>query len=315
MKRHVDLFAGTGGFSMALRAVGGYDTVYANDLDPNSKKAFDANHQQTKLTLKTLIDVDPKSIPAMDLCTAGFPCQPFSIAGLRQGFDDVRSNVFWKLLEIIKYHLPETFILENVKNLVSHDNGNTFQTIKNALEGAGYHLKFKVVNTCLITNIPQNRERIYIVGFRDAEKCQAFVFPPDVAETRPLTSFLEADIPDKYYYSDKYVCWDLVQKGVVKHIDTNTVYQMRRQYIRENKSGVCPTLTANMGGGGYNVPLILDDRGIRKLTPRECFNLQGFDSDYILPTISDSALYKLAGNAITVKVAEAIAREVKRVMA
>jgi DNA (cytosine-5)-methyltransferase 1 len=307
---HVDLFAGTGGFSMALKSIGGYDTIYANDIEPNSKKIFDANHSETKLTLKSLIDIPTTDIPPMDFLTGGFPCQPFSIAGLRQGFDDVRSNVFWKLLEIIKHHRPKVFVLENVKNLVSHDGGNTFETIKTALEGADYHLKWQVVNTCKLTNIPQNRERIYIVGFSDVDACERFRFPLGDDECLPVADFLVGEVPDKYYYSDRFVCWELVRKGVVKHVSSDTVYQMRRQYIRENKSGVCPTLTATCGTGGHNVPLILDDRGIRKLLPRECYNLQGFDSEFVLPEISDSALYKLAGNAITVSVAKVIMKAV-----
>ena len=117
---------------------------------------------------------------------------------------------------------------------------------------------------------------------------------------------LEKDIPEKYYYTDRYKVFEEVEKNVVKHISENVLYQYRRYYVRENKSNCCPTLTANMGGGGHNVPLLKDDNGIRKLTPRECFNLQGFPLDYKLPELSDGALYKLAGNAVSVPVVELV---------
>jgi DNA (cytosine-5)-methyltransferase 1 len=130
-----------------------------------------------------------------------------------------------------------------------------------------------------------------------------------------LKELLETEraIPDKYYYTDRFKVYPIIadpEKGVVKSIDENVIYQYRRYYLRENKNNVCPTLTANMGGGGHNVPLLRDDKGIRKLTPRECFNLQGFPSDYILPKMSDSALYKLAGNAVSVPVVKMIAEKI-----
>jgi len=122
---------------------------------------------------------------------------------------------------------------------------------------------------------------------------------------RPVSEFLEPTVPSKYYYTDKSSTWNLVRASVVKK---DTIYQYRRVYVRENKSGECPTLTANMGSGGHNVPLLLDDHGIRKLTPRECFNLQGFPPSYVLPSLSDANLYKLAGNAVSVPVVQLIAR-------
>lgn len=314
MLRHVDLFAGTGGFSVALQSTGKIRTIYANDLEPNAKKLYDANHD-TKLVLQNLLEISVSDIPAMDILTAGFPCQPFSIAGLQQGFNDPRSNVFWKLLEIIHHHQPRAFILENVKNLVSHDQGKTFQTIISSLETEGYTVQYKVLNTSTTTGIPHNRERIYIVGFRLPVKEDIFSFANTPVKVNNFTTYLQPEVPAKYYYDERFVCWKLVQQEVVHHISTNTVYQIRRQYVRQNKSGVCPTLTANMGSGGHNVPLIKDDTGIRKLTPRECFNLQGFPQDYHLPAeMADSVLYKLAGNAITVVVAKVVVEQVLRYM-
>lgn len=227
-------------------------------------------------------------------------CQPFSIAGKQAGFEDLRSNVFWKMLEIIDYHQPSYIILENVKNLVSHDNQKTFETIRTELEKRGYFIHFKVLNTADITGIPQNRERIYIVCFKSKEMYDKFSLEFPKIEKKQITDLLEPHVAERYYYTDKSSTWGLVSAGVVK---PNTVYQYRRVYVRENKSSECPTLTANMGCGGHNVPLILDTKGVRKLTPRECFNFQGFPETYILPTtMSDSKLYKLAGNAVSVPV-------------
>lgn len=238
-------------------------------------------------------------------------CQPFSISGKQLGFEDERSNVFWKILDILREHQTEVVVLENVKNLQSHDNGNTFRVIKGELERLGYHIKWQILDTCKITPVPQHRERIYIVCFKDKEKYDRFSFDFPEVENRPITDYLEEDVNEKYYYSDKLKVYEEVEQSVTKHVRENVIYQYRRYYVRENKSQCCPTLTANMGGGGHNVPLLLDDRGIRKLTPRECFNLQGFPRDYKLPAISDSSLYKLAGNAVSVPVVELISQKIQ----
>ncbi len=237
-------------------------------------------------------------------------CQPFSIAGLQKGFNDKRSNVFWKILEIIKYHKPRVVLLENVKNLTSHDSGKTFQTIYDKIEEIGYHIQYKVLNTCNVTELPQNRERIYILCFLNKSDCDRFSFDLPIQQNRKIEDFLEKKVDDTYYYGSRYKIWNEIEKSITKDISTGTVYQYRRYYVRENKNGVCPTLTANMGGGGHNVPLIKDSIGIRKLTPKECFNLQGFPSNYRLPSISDNKLYKLAGNAVSVPVIKQLAGKI-----
>jgi len=298
----IDLFAGTGAFSLAFG-----NTVFANDMAPPSKTIYDANFSH-KLTLKDLNDIRLEDIPPHDILTGGFPCQPFSIAGHREGFDDKRSNVFWKILEILEHHHPKCIVLENVKNLMSHDDKKTFGVIKEQLESKGYHLHYKVLNTAEITGIPHHRERIYIVGLL-SDAPFSLDFPK--LQKRHISEFLEQNIPDKYYYTATSSTWPLVSTNVTKK---NTIYQYRRVYVRENKSGECPTLTANMGTGGHNVPIILDDKGIRKLTPRECFNLQGFPSTYILPPLADSKLYTLAGNAVSVPVVQLIAERLKSVL-
>lgn len=298
----VDLFAGTGAFSYAFGKYG-VETVFANDMLDSSKEIYDVNFDH-KLTKGNLIDIPPSSIPAHDILTGGFPCQPFSIAGRQEGFDDPRSNVFWKILQIVDFHKTPIVILENVKNLTSHDNKKTFQVILEQLAERGYHVRYKVLNTARITGIPQHRERIYIVAMRSKELYDRFTLDFPERPMKKITEILEKDIPEKYYYTESSGAWKLLKDVDMK---PNTVYQYRRVYVRENKSEECPTLTANMGSGGHNVPIVQDTHGKRKLTPRECFTLQGFPSSYMLPTISDSKLYGLAGNAVSVPVVELIA--------
>lgn len=299
----IDLCAGTGAFTYAFESTNKVDVVFANDIEQTSKMIYDINFKH-KLTLGNICDIDVKDIPSHDILTAGFPCQPFSIAGEQKGFNDVRSNVFWKILEIIQHHVPKCIILENVKNLLSHDNGNTFKIIKSNLE-KNYHVIYKILNTSEITNIPQHRERIYIVCLKDKKIYDKFNLDfPKVKKQKISEMLSNVDIDNKYYYNNKN---NKIHKMVMDVVSENeTVYQYRRIFVRENKHNECPTLTANMGSGGHNVPIILDNNGARKLIPRECFNLQGFPKEYILPNLSDSKLYKLAGNAVSIPVVKLI---------
>lgn len=312
--KYIDLFCGTGGFSEAFKPFSKINCVYANDMESSSKTIYELNHNKGIFELKNLNDVDINKIPNHNMICGGFPCQPFSIAGKRLGFQDPRANVFWTIMKIIKKNNPYVLMFENVKNLITHDNGNTFDTIKKALIDEGYYVKYKVLDTCKITGIPHHRERIYILGFKDKVIYDGFDFEFPIIELNPISNYIEPNILDKYYYTDRFKDFKKIETSVTKNITTNTLYQYRRHYIRENKNNVCPTLTANMGGGGHNVPLLRDNKGIRKLTPRECFNLQGFPTDYVLPNVSDSALYKLAGNAITVSVANLIITKIHRLL-
>ena len=308
--RLVDLFAGTGAFTHAFESTGKVKCVYSNDMNKHSKDIYDLNFDH-KLDMKDLNDINPQDIPHHDILTAGFPCQPFSIAGKQLGFEDKRSNVFWKILEIVDFHNPSCIILENVKNLKSHDDGNTFQTITSSLTERGYHIHHKVLNTSSITGVPQHRERIYIVCLKSEDVYNRFSLDFDLKPKTSISNVLESTVPSKYYYTSSSSTWDLLKDAVNSK---DTVYQYRRVYVRENKNNECPTLTANMGEGGHNVPIIRDNKGIRKLTPRECFNLQGFPASYKLPEIADSHLYKLAGNAVSVPVVQLIAERLTSVV-
>ena len=312
--KFIDLFAGTGAFTLALEKNNKFKCVFTNDMIKCSEKIYKLNNPTHKFTLKNLNEINLKDIPSHNILCGGFPCQPFSIAGEKKGFSDQRSNVFWKIIEILKKHKPEIIILENVKNLKSHDKGNTYKIIEKKLQEFGYHIKTSILDTNKITNIPQHRERIYIVGFLNKEKYDQFNFDFPQQKQGKISDMLEENVNDKYYYSDRFKVFDVIKKGITKNISESVLYQYRRFYVRENKSNCCPTLTANMGGGGHNVPLLKDDKGIRKLTPRECFNLQGFPKDYKLPDVSDSELYKLAGNAVSVPVVDLIVNKLEKII-
>ena len=189
------------------------------------------------------------------------------------------------------------------------DKGKTFKIIKEALEKNNYKIKYQVLNAKNYGNIPQNRERIYIVGFKNEEHFKNFEFPFPLELTRNIEDMLEKNnIDEKYYYSkEKNKFYDTLEKEITNE---NTIYQWRRRYVRENKSNVCPTLTANMGTGGHNVPLIRVKERIRKLTPRECFNFQGYPKDFKLPDLAPSHLYKQAGNSVVVPVIKRIAENI-----
>jgi len=311
--RTLDLFAGVGGIRMGFERAG-FITVFANDFDATCKETYDLNFSEPALTVADINQWDIKSLPEFDILLGGFPCQPFSIAGYRQGFKDEkdRGNLFFRIVDILALRKPKAFLLENVKNLKTHDNGNTFKVIMETLEKLGYHVKAEILNSMKHGNIPQNRERVMIVGFLDKDKSKAFQFPKEVPLTKSFKESIAHEADPQYYYNDK----PLYEKIKADINSEETVYQWRRKYVRANKKGVCPTLTANMGRGGHNVPIIKNGKGIRKLTPKECFLLQGFPESFKLPEdkISTSDLYHQAGNSVTVSVIERVAEEMKKVL-
>lgn len=313
--RIASFFAGVGGIDLGFQQAG-FDVVYANEIDKNAVKTYEANHN-IKVDNRDINVVKSEEIPNFDIMVAGFPCQAFSIAGNRQGFDDEqgRGILFFELERIFKEKKPTIIFLENVKNLVTHDDGNTFKIIKEKLENENYHVKYKVLNTMKYGNLPQNRERIYIVAFKDKQTFSNFSFPEEILLENKLENVIDfsSKKEDKYYYtSTKYPKYFSEKINLERDItEINQIYQIRRgMYVRKNMNNVCPTLTANMGTGGHNVPLILTSHGIRKLTPKECFDLQGFPNDFILPQIRDSYLYKQAGNSVSVPVIERIANNI-----
>ncbi|VEU74985.1 cytosine-specific methyltransferase [Mycoplasmopsis citelli] len=302
-------FAGVGGIDLGFKQV--CDTVYASEYNPKPVETFESNFN-LKVDIRDIREVKASEIPDFDILLAGFPCQAFSIAGYRQGFDDQkgRGNLFFEIERIILEKKPSVVFLENVKNLVSHDKGNTFKIILQKLHDAGYFVKHQVLNTMTHGNTPQNRERIYIVGFLDKNHYEKFEFPQKIELKTQISDIVgfENKVDNKYYYTkDNFKHFDVLSEQVN---NSKNIYQWRRRYVRENKSNVCPTLTANCGTGGHNVPIIYTKHGIRKLTPQECFKFQGFDKDFVLPNQANSHLYKQAGNSVSVTVIKRIAKQI-----
>ena len=307
------LFAGVGGIDLGFEQAG-FKTVYANEFDDYAAETYEKNFD-IKVDRRDICTVEASELPDFDVLLAGFPCQAFSIAGYRQGFDDEqgRGNLFFEITRIMKEKRPRIAFFENVKNLVSHDNGNTFRVICEELDKLGYKYLFQVMNGSEYGDVPQNRERIYIVAFRDKEDYANFKLPSSIPLTRTIKDVIDFDSKQdaKYYYTaNKCKFYDMLEENMQT---SDTVYQWRRKYVRAKKSNVVPTLTANMGTGGHNVPLIRMHNGeFRKLTPRECFNVQGFPSDFKLAEQSNGRLYKQAGNSVVVPVIHRIATEVAK---
>lgn len=314
MLKCASFFAGVGGIDLGFEETGYFKTVYANEYDPYPAKTYEENFK-LKVDCRDIRNVQPNEIPDFDVMLAGFPCQAFSIAGRQQGFNDEkgRGSLFFELIRIIKKKQPKIIFLENVKNLVAHDDGNTFLVIINELKKEGYYVKYSVLNAMEYGNIPQNRERIYIIAFKNKEFYKNFEFPMPIKLTSKLSDIIDFDskLDEKYYYTQGKYKGDIYEKLVEAMDDNRAVYQWRRKYVRKNKSGVVPTLTANQGEGGHNVCIVKTKYGIRKMTPHECFNTQGFKKGFKLPkNMSDAKLYKQAGNSVCVSVIKRIAQKI-----
>jgi len=294
MKTFVDLFSGIGGLRMGFKNL---KCVLSSEIDEKCKITYELNFKEIPLgDIKAI-----NKVPKHDILLAGFPCQSFSIAGYRKGLRDDRGNLFYEILRVLRQSKPKAFLIENVKGLVSENNGKTFELILNSLKEIGYYAHSKVLNTMNYGNIPQTRERIYIVGFT---KNVDFKFPKEIELKKSIKDLLLKEKQDEKYYYNNFSIYNILKKEIKKQ---NSIYQWRRKYVRENKSNVCPTLTANMGTGGHNVPLIKDSYGIRKLTPRECARFQGFPDYFKFPNISDCHLYKQIGNSVSIPVIRRIA--------
>jgi DNA (cytosine-5)-methyltransferase 1 len=325
----INLFSGVGGIEAGMEKAG-FSTLIGNEIDSVVGQTYSLNHPTplvvddvanvTAVKILEALGIHSGSSWAVDdiqgqILTGGFPCQPFSVAGHRKGFEDERGNVFWDILRLVQELKPEVVFLENVKNLKQHDAGRTFEIIIQALEGKipapnGMRLEkpYKVKSAILNAKdfgVPQNRERIYILAFRDEAVAERFEFPTGHHRASGKEWGSHIQVHEKYIYTSERPFYNQLKTEID---EAGVFYQWRRQYVRKNKSDLCPTLTANMGLGGHNVPLILSSQGIRKLTPKECFELMGMP-DIMLPEAQpDSKLYKQAGNSVVVPVIEAIAR-------
>jgi DNA (cytosine-5)-methyltransferase 1 len=292
--RTIDLFAGIGGIRLGFEAHG-CKNVFSSEWDKYAQKMYEANFHE--LPFGDINDIAPNDIPDHDILLAGFPCQPFSIAGKGLGFADTRGTLFFNIEEIIKTKKPEAFLLENVKRLTTHDNGNTFSVILDRLHDLGYTVYYKVLNS-LDFGVPQKRERIYIAGFKGSIQ---FTFPKPLGYFNPLTEILERDedIPSSYFLSET-----MKQKRFAALKTTPPKPTIWHENIGGNISPL-PYSCALRAGGSYNYLVV---NGERRLTAREMLRLQGFPDTFVI-NIPYSQARKVAGNSVTVPVIKAIAGE------
>lgn len=313
------LFAAIGGFAKAFQQAGA-TVLWANEKDRFATDTFRANFPTVRHIPKPIeqVTVEGDELPPVDVITAGFPCQPFSAAGEKKGFQDKeRGMVFLDIIRLLGEFgrkKPKILLLENVQYFRNHDGGRTFKRVQAEVQKAGYWFGDRnavVLNTAEHTDIPQNRDRLFMVAYScDHFASNTFEFPkPFAGERRPVSSFLDRKKKqaDRYYFKPGSQYYPLFVEAM-KNGKPDAVYQLRRNYVRENMSGECFTLMANMGDGGHNVPVIKDRWGIRKLTPRECARLQGYEDDFEFPEhLSHAQLGKQIGNSVTVPLVKILA--------
>ncbi len=302
------LFSGIGGIDIAFQQVG-FNIVFANEYDKAACKTYRHNFSGDYLFEADIKTLKSDSIPDFEVLTAGFPCQPFSIAGKQRGFDDKRGNLFFEIIRIIDKKRPSIVFLENVPNLIQHDNGMTFLVIYNSLAQFGYTVFYKVMSGNDYGNLPQIRKRIYIVAVSDDNVVKKFHHIDPITLCKSSEDIIKRNIKqhDIYYYNDKQMFQYLSENMK----DKKAIYRITDTEVRRTKNKMCPTLTANMGTYPNRVPVIWDDYGIRKLTLRECLEFQGFPKEFHFPnsiTIDDA--YKQIGNSVCVPVVKRIAERI-----
>lgn len=302
-------FAGIGGICYGFKQAG-FEVIYANEFDSKACENYRFNHPEVNLQEEDIKKIDAKSLPDFDVFTGGFPCQSYSLAGKREGLADVRGTLFFDIVRILKDKQPRLILLENVKNIKSTNKGQDFEVIIDHLKACGYHIKHEVMGGHTHGNVPQCRERMFIFGSLNYDTTEKFLFPNEIPLTNGIDQIIDRSDkkPEKYYYKTSSQYYEMMDKAITN----KSIYQMRRVYMRENKGGVCPTLTANMGGGGHNVPVIRDDFGMRKITPKECLALQGFPDEFEIKT-SDVHIYKQAGNSVVVSIVRRIVENMAKV--
>ncbi len=327
--KSIDLFAGIGGIRLGFEQAfsGRLDTVFVSEWDEHAQKTYHANFLDLKPIAGDITQIDEHDIPPFDICLAGFPCQAFSLAGQRKGFADdykgmSRGTLFFDVARICSHHKPKVIFCENVKGLIIHDKGRTFRIIVGTLEQMGYKVFHKVLNSKDF-GVPQNRERVYIVAFRNDIAPDLFRFPAPTGERKCIGDILESEaVPARYYLSETYL--ETLKRHKARHESKGNGFG----YVIRPLDDVAGAIVC--GGMGRERNLIIDKRqtdlhptthikgeinreGIRKMTPREWARLQGFPDEYMLP-LADVHMFKQLGNSVTVPVIRAIAEKIRDVL-
>jgi hypothetical protein len=303
----IDLFAGIGGTRLGFQLTGRTKSVFSSEIDKFAIKTYEANFADTPYG--DITKIDAKDIPDHDILVGGFPCQAFSQAGKKLGFEDTRGTLFFDIARIIKEKRPKAFLLENVKNLKSHDKGRTFKVIEKTLKDLDYEVH-NILFKAKDFGLPQNRERIYIVGFdkKQVKNYKHFKFPtPPMSETR-LGDILQNNVSDKYTISDKL--WTGHQRRKIEHKLNGNGFGYS---LFNSESPYTNTISARYYKDGSEILIEQKKKNPRKLTPREACRLQGFPENFIIP-VSDTQAYKQFGNSVAVPVINAIAKEILKVL-
>lgn len=301
MYKMIDLFAGIGGTRLGFELNGNVESVFSSEWDTFSQKTYEENFGE--IPNGDITKVDEKDIPDHDILVAGFPCQAFSQAGLKRGFDDTRGTLFFEIARILKEKRPKAFLLENVKNLKSHDKGKTYSTIISALEELNYAV-YPLIYKAKDFGVPQNRERIYIVGFnKNVIKNHGDYIPP-IPPCTPtsIKHILEKNVDEKYTISDKL--WAGHKRRKIEHEQKGNGFGF--SLFNENSS-YTNTLSARYYKDGSEILIEQEDKNPRKITPKEAARLQGFPDDFVIP-VSDTQAYKQFGNSVCIPVVRSVAR-------
>lgn len=301
--RMIDLFAGIGGTRLGFQLHGTVKSVFSSEWDKFAQKTYQANFGETPEG--DITTVNENNIPSHDILVAGFPCQAFSQAGLKKGFDDIRGTLFFDIARIIKAKRPKAFLLENVKNLRGHDKGRTFKTIISTLESLDYTVNAEVLKARDF-GVPQNRERIYIVGFDNKQftDISEFEFPIPTMKETTLGCILEKEVDKKYTISDKL--WSGHQRRKREHKIKGNGFGYS---LFNEDSTYTSTLSARYYKDGSEILIDQGDKNPRKITPKEASRLQGFPEEFLIP-VSDTQAYKQFGNSVAVPVVYAIAENI-----
>ena len=336
----IDLFSGIGGIRIAFEE-NGVKCVCSSEIDKYACQTYYDNFKD--IPLGDISKIDKTDLPEFDILAGGFPCQPFSLGGLRKGFEDARGTLFFEIARLLDECKPKAFLLENVEGLVSHDKGRTLSTIETILNNLNYNFKWKVMNA-KDYGIPQNRSRWYCVGFRNdinvlfeddvkvdaiqinlpfensvsfvnPNKINIFQFPHKTKLSFTIADIIEKNVDDCYRISD--VAMNNISKYKTSFIESHKsempliAYEVRASRCSFRNDGISPCLTAKMGTGGNNVPIIVSQG--RKLTEQECLRLMGFPNWYKIAKNSSHS-YKQLGNSVVVPIVSKLAKEIKRVL-
>ncbi|MDD3443272.1 MAG: DNA cytosine methyltransferase [Sulfurimonas denitrificans] len=303
--RAIDLFAGIGGIRLGFEQAFGekIEFVFASEIDKYARETYYANFGETPHG--DITQIDEKNIPPFDILLAGFPCQAFSVAGHRKGFEDTRGTLFFDVMRIAAYHKPKVIFLENVKGLVGHDKGKTFKVILETLKELGYSVEYQILNA-KDYGVPQNRERIYIVGFLDNEV--EFEFPKPIEKYVKVGDILEDKVDEKYTISDKL--WAGHQRRKIEHKAKGNGFG----YSMFNENSIyTSTISARYYKDGSEILIEQKNQNPRKLSPREAGRLQGFPNSFNIK-VSDVQAYKQFGNSVSVPVIEAISKNIFKII-